>query len=114
MLATQIRLLCWKNFFCHIVLYGSYLYDQLLTLDTAFSMNHWEIASVSLANLCTRFAIIQADGEGVPFLVPIGNDGLASISAIHLGLRFQLNIASLHIDEEGFDSIFGDVIHTIG
>jgi hypothetical protein len=39
---------------------------------------------------------------------------LASVSAVCLGLRFQLNIASLHIDEEVFDSLSSDVIHTIG
>jgi hypothetical protein len=39
---------------------------------------------------------------------------LASVSAIRLGLRFQLNIASLHIDEEVFDSVSGDVTHIIG
>jgi hypothetical protein len=58
------------------------------------------MASVSLAYLCTRFAVIQANGEGVIFSVPISSDGLASVSAIRLGLWFQLNIASLHIDEE--------------
>jgi hypothetical protein len=36
------------------------------------------------------------------------------VSAIRLGLRFQLNIASLHIDKEVFDSVSGDVTHTIG
>jgi hypothetical protein len=39
---------------------------------------------------------------------------LALVSAVCLGLRFQLNIASLHIDEEVFDSVSGDVTHTIG
>jgi hypothetical protein len=38
---------------------------------------------------------------------------LASISTVRLGLWFQLNIASLHIDEEVVDSISGNVIHTI-
>jgi hypothetical protein len=35
-------------------------------------------------------------------------------SAVCVGLRFQLNIASLHIDKEIFDSVSGDVSHTIG
>jgi hypothetical protein len=38
---------------------------------------------------------------------------LASISAVWLGLWFQLNIASLHIEEEVFESVSGDVTHTI-
>jgi hypothetical protein len=44
----------------------------------------------------------------------LGSDGLASISTTRLGLRFQLNIASLHIDEEVHDLVFGDVSHTTG
>jgi hypothetical protein len=39
---------------------------------------------------------------------------LALVLAVRLGLWFQLNIASLHIDEEVFYSVFGDVSHTIG
>jgi hypothetical protein len=39
---------------------------------------------------------------------------LASISVVRLGLRFQLNIASLHIDKELFDSVSGDVTYSIG
>jgi hypothetical protein len=60
------------------------------------------------------FATIRADGDGVPISFPVGTDGLASISAVRFGLRFQLNIASLYIDEEVFDSVFGNVTHTIG
>jgi hypothetical protein len=60
------------------------------------------------------FATIRADGDGVPISFPLGSDGLASVSTVHLGLRFQLNIASLHIDEEVFDSISSDVTHMIG
>jgi hypothetical protein len=60
------------------------------------------------------FAIIRADGDSVPLSFPLGSDGLASVLAVRLGLQFQLNIASLHIDEEVFDSVSGDVTHTIG
>jgi hypothetical protein len=72
------------------------------------------MASISLPDYCTRFVTIRADGEGVPISFPIGNDGLANVSAMCLGLRFQLNIASLHIDEEVFDLVSRDIIHTIG
>ena len=34
---------------------------------------------------------------------------MASVSAVRLGLWFQLNIASLHIDEEVFDSVSGQI-----
>jgi hypothetical protein len=62
-----------------------------------------KMASVNIAPFSTSFATIRADGDGVPISFPLGSDGLASISATHLGLRFQLNIASLYIDEEVFD-----------
>jgi hypothetical protein len=72
------------------------------------------MASESIGPFCTSFATIRADADGVPISFPLGSDGLASVSAVRLGLQFQLNIASLHIDEEVFDSVFGDVSHTIG
>jgi hypothetical protein len=72
------------------------------------------MASENIGPFCTSFATIRADCDGVPISFPLGNDGLASVSAIRLGLRFQLNITSLHIDEEVFDSVSSDVTHTIG
>jgi hypothetical protein len=72
------------------------------------------MATECIGPFCTSFATIRADGDGVPISFPLGSDGLASVSAVRLGLRFQLNIASLHIDEEVFDSVSGDVSHTIG
>ena len=53
----------------HIVSYGSYIYDQLSTLDITFFVNHWKMASISFANLCIIFAVIRADGEGCPYLI---------------------------------------------
>jgi hypothetical protein len=72
------------------------------------------MASISLTNLCKSFAIIWADREGVPISFPIGNDGLASVSSIRLDLWFQLNIASLHIDDEVLNSKCRAVSHNIG
>jgi hypothetical protein len=72
------------------------------------------MASVNIGPFCTSFATIRADGDGVPISFPLGSDGLASVSAVCLGLWFQLNIASLYIDEEVFDSVSGNVTHTIG
>jgi hypothetical protein len=72
------------------------------------------MASVNIGSFCMSFATIRADGDGVPISFPLGSDGLASVLAVRLGLRFQLSIASLYIDEEVFDSVSGDVTHTIG
>jgi hypothetical protein len=81
---------------------------------TISSFTQCIMASESVGPICTSFATIRADGDGVPISFLLGSDGLASVSAVRLGLRFQLNIASLHIDEEVFDSVSGDVTHTIG
>ena len=61
-----------------------------------------------------KFCNIRVDGDGVPISFPLGSDGLALVSTVHLGLHFHLNIASLHIDKEVHDSVSGDVTHTIG
>ena len=44
----------------------------------------------------------------------LGSDGIAIVTTIRLGLWFQLNIDSLHIDEEVFDSLIGNLFHTFG
>jgi hypothetical protein len=72
------------------------------------------MASVNIAPFSTSFATIRVDGDGVPISFPLGTDGLALVFAVCLGLRFQLRIAFLHINEEVFDSVCGDVTHTIG
>jgi hypothetical protein len=72
------------------------------------------MAFESIGPFCTSFATIRAYGDGFPISFPVGTDGLASVSVVRLGLWFQLNIASLYIDEEGFDSVSSDVTHTIG
>jgi hypothetical protein len=83
-------------------------------MHTISSLTQCKMVSESIGPFCTSFATIRADGNGVPISFPLGSDGLASVLAVRLGLRFQLNIASLHIDEEVFDSVSGDVSHTIG
>jgi hypothetical protein len=72
------------------------------------------MASVNLVDHISRFAVIQADGEGVPISFPLGSDGIAVITTIRLSLRFQLKVDSLHIDEEVYDSGSGELSHTIG
>jgi hypothetical protein len=72
------------------------------------------MASANLANLCGSSAKILANNEGVPVSFPLGSDGLVVVSTIRLGLRFQLNIASLHIDEEVYNLESGILSHIIG
>ena len=90
------------------------LYDKFTKLKTILSLNQYKMASEIIDPFSTSFATIRADGESVPISFPLGSDGSALVSAIHLGLWFQLNIASLQIDKEVFDQVSGDVTHTIG
>jgi hypothetical protein len=97
-----------------IVSFGTCIYYKFTILDTISSSNYSKIASMNLDGLCISFVVIREYGEGVPISFPLGGDRLAFVSAIHLGLRFQLNIASAYIDKEVFDLVFGDLIYTIG
>jgi hypothetical protein len=72
------------------------------------------MAFVNLVDHLSSFVVIRVDGEGVLILFPLGSDGIAIVTAIRLGLWFQLNIDSLHSDEEVFDLVIGDLSHTIG
>jgi hypothetical protein len=45
------------------------------------------MASVNLADYVSRFAIIRADGGGVQISFPLDSDGMAVVTAIHLGLQ---------------------------
>jgi hypothetical protein len=74
------------------------LYDEFVIMHTISSLTQCKMASESIGPFYTSFATIRADGDGVPISFPLGSDGLAS----------------LHIDKELFDSVSGDVTHTIG
>ena len=78
------------------------------------SLTQYNIISDSIGPFCSSFATIRSNGDCVPISFPLGNDGLAFVSIVRLGLWFQLNIDSLHIDEEVFDLAFGGITHTIG
>ena len=83
-------------------------------MHTTSSFTQCKMASKSVRLSCTSFATIQGDGDGVPISFPLDSDELALVTTVRLGLRFHLNIASLHIDKEVHDSISGDVIYIIG
>jgi hypothetical protein len=104
-----------------LVLKGAYISHISLCIHDGFSkLNHIfclyqsAMASVNLADHLSRFVVIRVDGEGVPISFPLGSDGMAVVTTLCLGLRFQLNIDSLHIDKEVNDSVTRDLSHTIG
>jgi hypothetical protein len=69
---------------------------------------------LNLADTHTRFAVIHAEGGGVPISVPLGNDGLALVTSLRLSLRFGLTEKFIYVDEEIYDAHSGDLMYTIG
>jgi hypothetical protein len=61
----------------------------------------------------SRYAIIYANGDGVPISFPLGNDGLVRVTSLRLSLRFRFSEDFMFVDEEVYDTLSGDLINTI-
>jgi hypothetical protein len=72
------------------------------------------MASLNPRDAHSSFAVICADGDGVPISFPLGNDGHALITSLRLSPRFRFNEEFIYIDEEVYDAHSGDLIQTIG
>jgi hypothetical protein len=72
------------------------------------------MAPLTKASNHSGFAVICANGNGVPISFPLGNDGRALISSLRLNLRFGITEEFMYIDEEVYDAHSGDLIQTIG
>jgi hypothetical protein len=72
------------------------------------------MASLNLPNCHSSYAIVRANGEGIQILFPLDSNEFAVVTTIRLSLWFQLNVTSLHIDEEIFDSVTRVLTYTIG
>ena len=72
------------------------------------------MALLNFGKTHSRFAIICANGEGVPISFLLGNDGLAIVTSFRLSMRFWSNEDFMFIDEEVYDALLGDLIQTIG
>lgn len=94
--------------------YRTCIYDEFTIWGTISSLHLWNMAFANLANFCKIFVVIRANDEGVPISFPSGSDGLAVVSTICLGLRFQLNIAFFHIDKEVYNLESWILSHIIG
>jgi hypothetical protein len=49
-------------------------------------------------------ALVRGDGSSIPISFPCSDDGVACISALILSIRFNLELSSLWVEEEIFDS----------
>ena len=98
-------------YFSHISLW---IYYGFTTLKIISSLYQSTMAFVKLADRVSGFFVIRADGEGFSISFLLGRDGIAIITAICLSLRFQLNMDSLYIDEEVYDSVTRELSHIFG
>jgi hypothetical protein len=72
------------------------------------------MADINSSDTHTKFAVICADGVGVPISFPLGNDGLGLVTSLRLSLRFLLSEEFMYIDEEVYDAHSGELIQTTG
>ena len=57
--------------------------------------------------------LIHADGHAILVAFPIGADGFCWVSALRLSLRFQFWEESMHIEEQVFDAVTGNLTHSV-
>ena len=75
---------------------------------------------MDLASLLTvvmsssRMVIISVEGDAVPIMFPVEEDGYADVSACRLALRFHMIPESIYIDQNIYDPESGVLSHTIG
>jgi hypothetical protein len=72
------------------------------------------MAQLIPGNAHSSFAKICTNGDGVPILYPLGNDGHSLVTSLRLSLRFRINEEFMYIDEAVFDAHSRDLIQTIG
>jgi len=69
-------------------------------LSFSFSLS---MASSSTVLTLAAMDELHAHGLGVSILVPIGKDGFASVSTLHLSIRFSLQMSTIWVEREIFD-----------
>ena len=58
--------------------------------------------------------IISVEGDDVPIMFPVEDDGYADLSVRRLALRFHMIPESIYIDQNIYDPDSGVLSHTIG
>jgi hypothetical protein len=71
------------------------------------------MAALNPSDTYPSYAVIHADGEGVPLSFPLQNDELLRITSLRLSLRFGLSEDFMFLDEEVYDIESGNLINTI-
>ena len=71
------------------------------------------MASTSFMPSLSEIAEICSNGLGVPILFPVREDGLATITALHISIRFGLQDTSLWVERKVYDSHTFALSHTV-
>ena len=71
------------------------------------------MASTSFMPSLSEMAEIRSNGLGVPILFPVGEDGLATVTALHISIKFGLQNTSLSVEREVYDPHTSAVLHTV-
>ena len=71
------------------------------------------MASTSFMPSLSEMAEIRSNGLGVPILFPVGEDGLATVTALHISIRFGLQDTSLWVEREVYDPHTFALLHTL-
>ena len=61
-----------------------------------------------------QMVVISVEGDAVPIMFPIEDDGYANVSACRLALRFHMILDSIYIDQNIYNPASGVLSHTIG
>ena len=71
------------------------------------------MASTSAMLLLSKMAEIRSNGLGVPILFPVGEDSLATVTVLHISIRFGLQDTSLWVEREVYDPHTSAFSHTV-
>ena len=71
------------------------------------------MASTSFMPSLSKMAEIRSIGLGVPILFHVGEDGLATVTALHISIRFGLQDTSLWVEREVYDPHTSALSHTV-
>ena len=62
----------------------------------------------------SHMVMIFVDGDAMPIMFSVDDDGYADVSACRLALRFHMIGESIYIHQNIYDSKSGVLSHTIG
>jgi hypothetical protein len=63
------------------------------------------MASSSTVPFASEMVELRANGLEIPIFFPVNSNGVASVSSLHLSIRFSLQDGTIWVEREIYDSI---------